>query len=68
MPIQQDHHRQNLLLKEYLNKYFSPDKIEELVGEFSFSEIRKLLGEMDIELHKLFHSIYGCKNFDKKEI
>ncbi len=28
---------QNQLLEEYINKYFSPNKIEELVGEFSFS-------------------------------
>jgi hypothetical protein len=46
---EQGHHRQNLLLKEYLNKYFSPNKIEELVGEFSFSELSRLLGEMDID-------------------
>src|SRR5665648_999667 len=48
-----DHDRQNLLLKQYLNKYFSPNKIEELVGEFSFSELRKLLGEMDLEFFSL---------------
>jgi len=43
--LNHDHTRQNLLLKLYLNKYFSPNKIEELVGEFSFSELRKLLGK-----------------------
>lgn len=63
MKVQQDHHRQNLLLKEYLNKYFSPNKIEELVGEFSFSELRRLLGEMDIEFFAL---CYFPKYFDRK--
>ena len=58
-----DHTRQNLLLKQYLNKYFSPNKIEELVGEFSFSELRKLLGEMDLEFFSL---CYFPKYFDRK--
>ena len=63
MPIQQDYHRQNILLKEYMNKYFSPSKIEELVGEFSFSELRRLLGEMDIEFFAL---CYFPKYFDRE--
>lgn len=58
-----EHHRQNLLLKEYLNKYFSLNKIEELVGEFSFSELRRLIGEMDIEFFAL---CYFPKYFDRK--
>jgi hypothetical protein len=58
-----DHHRQNLLLQQYMNKYFSPDMIEELVGEFSFSELRRLLGEMDIEFFAL---CYFPKYFDRK--
>ncbi|KJR44499.1 hypothetical protein UF75_5115 [Desulfosporosinus sp. I2] len=58
-----DHDRQNLRLKQYLNKYFSSTKIEQLVGEFSFSELRKLLGEMDIEF---FASCYFPKYFDRK--
>lgn len=63
MQPQDDHHRQNNLLKEYLNKHFSPIKIEELVGEFSFSELRRLLGEMDIEFFAL---CYFPKYFDRK--
>ena len=55
--------RQNLLLKEYLNKYFPTNKIDELVGEFSFSELRRLLGERDIEFFAL---IYFPKYFDRK--
>jgi len=38
--VQSDSTRQNLLLKQYLNKYFSLNKIEELVGEFLFSELQ----------------------------
>ena len=54
--------RQDILLKNYMNKYFSPNKIKELVGEFSFSELRKLLGEMDIEFFAL---CYFPKYFDR---
>jgi hypothetical protein len=61
--LNHDNDRQNLLLKQYLNKYFSPAKIEELVGEFSFSELRKLLGEMDLEFFSL---CYFPKYFDRK--
>lgn len=60
---QQDHHQENLLLKQYLDKYFSPAKIEELVGEFSFSELRRLLGEIDIEFFAL---CYFPKYFDRE--
>ena len=55
--------RQNQLLKQYMNKYFSSAKIKELVEEFSFSELRKLLGEMDIEYFSL---CYFPKYFDRK--
>ena len=41
-----EHQRQNKLLKQYMDKHFSSAKIKELVEEFSFSELRKLLGEM----------------------
>lgn len=58
-----DGQRENALLKEYMNKYFSTSKIEELVGEFSFSEIRRLLGEMDIEFFSL---VYFPKYFDRE--
>lgn len=61
--LQQDNDRQNLLLKQYLNKYFSPNKIEKLVGEFSFLELRKLLGEMNLEFFSL---CYFPKYFDRK--
>ncbi len=60
---QTDHHHQNLLLKQYLDKYFSPSKIEQLIGEFSFSELRRLLGEMDIEYFAL---CYFPKYFDRE--
>ena len=54
---------QNLLLYEYMNKYFCTSKIEQLVGEFSFSELRRLIGEMDIEFFAL---CYFPKYFDRK--
>lgn len=41
---------QNQLLHQYMQKYFSPPKIKQLVEEFSFAELRKLLGEMDIDI------------------
>ncbi|AKL96149.1 hypothetical protein CACET_c27040 [Clostridium aceticum] len=59
----QEKQRQNHLLKQYLNKYFSSNKIEKLVREFSFSELRKLLGEMDIEFFAL---CYFPKYFDRR--
>ncbi|MDD4564239.1 MAG: phage terminase large subunit [Eubacteriales bacterium] len=54
--------RQNQLLKQYMNKHFSSAKIRELVEEFSFSELRKLMGEIDIELFAL---LYFPKYFDR---
>jgi predicted phage terminase large subunit-like protein len=51
------------LLYRYMQKYFSPQKIKQLVEEFSFSELRKLLGEMDIEFFAL---CYFPKYFDRK--
>ncbi|MFL0194832.1 phage terminase large subunit [Clostridium sp. WILCCON 0269] len=54
---------QNQLLHQYMKKYFSPQKIKQLVEEFSFSELRKLLGEMDIEFFAL---CYFPKYFDRK--
>ncbi len=47
----------------YLKKYFSPTKIKQLVEEFSFAELRKLLGEMDIEF---FARCYCPKYFDRE--
>ena len=58
-----EHQRQNQLLKQYLDKYFSSAKIKELVEEFSFSELRKLLGEIDIEFFAL---CYFPKYFDRQ--
>ncbi len=55
--------RQNQLLKQYMEKYFSPTKIKELIKTFTFSELRKLLGEMDIEFFAL---CYFPKYFDRQ--
>lgn len=55
--------RENELLKQYLDKYFSEEKVKALVEEFSFSELRKLLGEIDIEFFAL---CYFPKYFDRK--
>jgi predicted phage terminase large subunit-like protein len=41
--------RQNKLLAEYMNKYFDKEKQAKLIDEFSFSELRKYMGELDIE-------------------
>lgn len=58
--------QQNKLLYQYLQKYFSPQKIKQLVEEFSFSELRKLLGEMDIEYFALcYFPKYFDRNFGK---
>lgn len=46
-----------------MQKYFSPPKIKQLVETFSFSELRKLIGEMDIEFFAL---CYFPKYFDRK--
>ncbi len=54
--------RQNQLLIEYMLKHFSPYKTRKLVEEFSFAELRKLMGELDIEL---FARCYFPKYFDR---
>lgn len=54
---------QTNLLKHYLQKHFTNDKIKKLIEEFSFSELRKLLGELDIEFFAL---CYFPKYFDRK--
>lgn len=54
---------ENELLHQYMQKYFSPQKIKQLIEEFSFSELRRLLGEMDIEFFAL---CYFPKYFDRK--
>ncbi|AOZ75743.1 hypothetical protein AC231_04745 [Clostridium pasteurianum] len=46
-----------------MQKYFSPQKIKQLIETFSFSELRKLLGEMDIEFFAL---CYFPKYFDRQ--
>lgn len=51
------------LLKNYLQKHFTNDKIKQLIEEFSFSELRKLLGELDIEFFAL---CYFPKYFDRQ--
>ena len=62
MQITEEQTRENELLKQYLDKYFSEDKVKMLVKEFSFSELRKLLGEIDIEFFAL---VYFPKYFDR---
>ena len=54
---------QDQLLHQYMQKYFSPPKIKQLVENFTFSELRKLLGEMDIEFFAL---CYFPKYFDRE--
>jgi len=63
MQITEEQTRENKLLKQYLDKYFTEEKIKVLVTEFSFSELRKLLGEIDIEFFAL---CYFPKYFDRK--
>lgn len=60
--ISDENQRQNQLIKTYMSKYFSKEAIPELVEKFSFSEIRKLLGELDIEFFAL---CYFPKYFDR---
>ncbi len=55
--------RQNKLLKQYMDKYFTTSKITQLIETFTFSELRKLLGEMDIEF---FAICYFPKYFDRQ--
>jgi hypothetical protein len=61
--MEQELERQNQLLKQYMRKYFAPPKIKQLAETFSFSELRKLIGEMDIEFFTL---CYFPKYFDRK--
>ena len=60
--MQQEITRQNELLYQYISKYFSPALIEQLIREYSFSELRRLLGEIDIEFFAL---CYFPKYFDR---
>lgn len=55
--------RQNQLIGTYLRMYFDQTAISELVEKFSFSEIRRLLGEIDIEFFAL---CYFPKYFDRE--
>lgn len=59
----QEIHQQNLLLKQYMEKYFTPVKIRELAEEFSPAELRKRMAEMDIEFFAL---CYFPKYFNRK--
>ncbi len=63
MTITPEERRQNELLVTYLNKYFSQAQIARLIEEYSFSELRRLLGEMDIEFFAL---CYFPKYFDRE--
>lgn len=54
--------RQNSLLIGYMKKYFNEAQMVQLVKEFSFSELRRLMGEMDIEFFAL---CYFPKYFDR---
>jgi predicted phage terminase large subunit-like protein len=60
---QLEQQRQTQLLKQYMEKHFKPPKIKQLVEAFSFSELRKLIGEMDIEFFALS---YFPKYFDRE--
>ena len=60
--MQQEITRQNELLYQYISKYFSLAQIEQLIREYSFSELRRLLGEIDIEFFAL---CYFPKYFDR---
>ena len=59
----QESEHQNQLLKQYMEKYFLPLKIKELIETFTFTELRKLLGELDIEFFAL---CYFPKYFDRE--
>ncbi|MGG1669779.1 hypothetical protein ACIFOE_03850, partial [Paenibacillus sp. NRS-1783] len=45
-----------------MEKHFKPPKMKQLIETFSFSELRKLIGEMDIEFFAL---AYFPKYFDR---
>ncbi|MGF7050096.1 putative phage terminase large subunit-like protein [Paenibacillus sp. DS2015] len=55
--------RQSELLKHYMDKYFKAPKMKQLIETFSFSELRKLIAEMDIEFFAL---CYFPKYFDRE--
>jgi hypothetical protein len=61
--INQEQQRQTQLLKRYMEKHFKPPKMKQLIEAFSFSELRKLIGEMDIEYFALY---YFPKYFDRE--
>ena len=63
IPEQTQDHEPPKPTAKAISEYFSPNKIEQLVGEFSFSELRKLLSEMDLEFFSL---CYFPKYFDRK--
>jgi hypothetical protein len=46
-----------------MEKHFKPPKMKQLIETFSFSELRKLIGEIDIEFFAL---IYFPKYFDRE--
>lgn len=60
--MEQEIIRQNSLLADYMAKYFNTQQVAKLIKEFSFSELRKLLGEIDIEFFAL---CYFPKYFDR---
>ncbi|MDB5056123.1 MAG: recombinase family protein [Bacilli bacterium] len=55
--------QQTHLLKQYMEKHFKPPKMKQLIEAFTFSELRKLIGEMDIEYFAL---CYFPKYFDRE--
>lgn len=58
----QEAERQNQLLLLYMKKYFDDVQIKTLVEKFTFSELRRLMGETDIEFFAL---CYFPKYFDR---
>lgn len=51
------------LLMKYLKKYFNNDKIKLLIEKFTLKQLRRLLGELDIEYFAL---AYFPKYFDRE--
>lgn len=60
--MEQEIKRQNALLLQYMGKYFTIEKMAQLIEEFTFSELRRLIGETDIEFFAL---CYFPKYFDR---
>ena len=54
--------RQNQLLLSYMKLYFDDVQIKTLIDKFTFSELRRLMGETDIEFFAL---CYFPKYFDR---